>query len=165
MSTIEIRHSGAADIEGIRAIYAEPGNYAATLQLPFPSAAAWEKKLGAMPEGAYSLVACREGEVLGQIGLNVMQSPRRRHAAGIGMGVKASARRTGVGSALMAGAVDLAERWLMVRRMELEVYTDNVVAIGLYRKFGFVTEGTLRGYAFRDGEFVDVHVMARLRQG
>jgi RimJ/RimL family protein N-acetyltransferase len=27
---------------------------------------------------------------------------------------------------------------------------------------GFVVEGTLRQYAFRNGEFVDVHVMSRI---
>jgi len=45
----------------------------------------------------------------------------------------------------------------------LEVYTDNEPAIRLYKKFGFVVEGTLKQFAFRDGQFVDVHTMARLR--
>ena len=44
-----------------------------------------------------------------------------------------------------------------------EVYTDNAAAIHLYEKFGFVIEGTKRKYAFRDGEYVDAHVMARVR--
>ncbi|MFH7611780.1 GNAT family N-acetyltransferase, partial [Pseudomonas syringae pv. tagetis] len=34
---------------------------------------------------------------------------------------------------------------------------------GLYRKFGFETEGRLRSYAVRDGLFVDALSMARLR--
>jgi putative acetyltransferase len=42
------------------------------------------------------------------------------------------------------------------------VYTDNEPAIARYKKFGFSVEGTLRQYAFRDGQFADVHVMARL---
>lgn len=50
-----------------------------------------------------------------------------------------------------------------LRRVELTVYTDNEPAIALYRKFGFVEEGTLRDYAFRDGEFADALSMARLR--
>jgi len=36
------------------------------------------------------------------------------------------------------------------------------VALRLYRNFGFEIEGTLRGYALRDGAYVDVHAMARL---
>jgi len=78
------------------------------------------------------------------------------------MAVRESARRQGVGSALMEAAIDLAEKWLAVQRIELEVFIDNEAAIGLYRKFGFVVEGTLRRYAFRDGKYVDVLAMARI---
>jgi putative acetyltransferase len=90
------------------------------------------------------------------------KNPRRRHAATLGMAVKTSARRQGVGSALLTAGINLAERWLAVRRIELEVYTDNEAAVALYKKFGFVVEGTLRQYAFRDGQFADVYLMAKL---
>jgi L-phenylalanine/L-methionine N-acetyltransferase len=42
------------------------------------------------------------------------------------------------------------------------VYTDNLAAVHLYRKFGFAIEGTCRAYAFRDGAYVDAYQMARL---
>jgi putative acetyltransferase len=58
--------------------------------------------------------------------------------------------------------VDLADKWLNLSRIELEVYTDNEPAIHLYKKFGFVVEGTHTRFAFRDGQFVDVYAMARL---
>lgn len=162
MDDLQIRHSEAGDIGQIRAIYSDPSSYAATLQLPFPSQSEWERKLGELPPGTFSLVACRDAEVMGQLSLSIASGLRRRHAASLGMGVRPSARRTGVGSALMAAAIDLAERWAGVRRLELEVYTDNQPAIGLYRKFGFAIEGTLRQYALRDGRLVDVHLMSRL---
>ncbi len=59
--------------------------------------------------------------------------------------------------------VDLADNWLGLTRLDLRVYVDNVPAITLYRKFGFEIEGTHQRFAFRDGEYVDAHVMARLR--
>jgi L-phenylalanine/L-methionine N-acetyltransferase len=52
---------------------------------------------------------------------------------------------------------------LNLERLELDVYTDNEPAVRLYAKFGFVIEGTLSRFAFRDGRYADVYAMARLR--
>jgi putative acetyltransferase len=73
-------------------------------------------------------------------------------------------RVKGVGTALLQAAVDLADKWLNLTRLELEVYIDNKPAIRLYEKFGFTLEGTLVQYAFREGHYVDTYVMARLRK-
>ena len=64
----------------------------------------------------------------------------------------------------MQAAVDLADKWLNLSPLDLEVFTDNESAIYLYKKFGFIVEGTLRQFAFRDGQFVDVFAMARFRE-
>ena len=79
------------------------------------------------------------------------------------MAVRDEWQGKGVGTALMRAAVDLADRWLNVSRLELEVYTDNEPAVRLYKKFGFVVEATLRAFAYRDGGYVDAYSMARLR--
>lgn len=162
MNAIEIRHSRESDFEQMTSLFAEPSNYGSTLQLPHPSTDTWARRLGSIGEGSFSLVACRGELLCGQLGLEPRKHPRRRHAAALGMAVRESARRQGVGSALMEAAIDLAEKWLAVQRIELEVFVDNEAAIGLYRKFGFVVEGTLRRYAFRDGKYVDVLAMARI---
>ncbi len=78
------------------------------------------------------------------------------------MSVHDDFQNRGVGSALMAAMIELADNWLGLRRIELEVYADNAAAIHLYEKFGFVIEGTARDYARRPGGFVDAHHMARL---
>lgn len=79
------------------------------------------------------------------------------------MAVRDDWQHRGAGTALMQAAVDLADKWLNLSRLELEVQVDNEGAIRLYKKFGFETEGTLREYTFRDGAFVDVYCMARLK--
>ena len=91
--------------------------------------------------------------------------PRRAHVGEIGMAVRDDWQGKGVGSARMQAAVDLADRWQNLRRLELQVYTDNEAGIRLYKKFGFVVEGTHVGYAFRDGQYVDAYAMARVRAG
>ena len=165
MNPCEIRHARAADLDQIRLIYAEPSSYAATLQLPYPAEHTWAKRFADLAPGTFSLVACRGDEIVGQLGLQTRINPRRRHVAGVGMAVKTSARRQGVGATLLNAAIEMAERWLAIRRIELEVYIDNVAAIALYRRAGFVVEGTLRQFAFRNGEFVDALAMAKLVSG
>ena len=63
----------------------------------------------------------------------------------------------------MQACLDLADNWLNLERLELEVYADNEAAISLYKRFGFEHEGTLRKHAFRDGVYVDSIMMGRLR--
>jgi len=79
------------------------------------------------------------------------------------MAVRDDWQGMGVGTHLLRTALDLADNWLNLTRVELTVYTDNAAGIALYEKFGFETEGTHRRYAFRDGGFVDAYSMARLK--
>lgn len=88
-----IRHCEKKDIEQIRQIYAEPGNYSATLQSPFPSFELWETRLSRRESGSHDLVAVKGEEVLGHPGLYGANNPRRKHTANIGMAVKTAAHR------------------------------------------------------------------------
>ena len=72
------------------------------------------------------------------------------------MAVRDDWQGKGTGTALMQAAVDLADKWLNLTRLELEVYTDNEAAIRLYEKFGFIIEGTLAQHSFRDGRYAIV---------
>lgn len=153
MMSITIRRTEPGDYEAVRHIYASPKVIWGTLQLPFPSAEQWRKRLAEPPEGFFSLVACVDNnEVVGHLGLHTFPNrPRRRHVGQIGMAVRDDRQGQGVGTALLQAAVDLADKWLNLTRLELEVYIDNGPAIRLYEKFGFTIEGTLVQYAFRDG--------------
>jgi putative acetyltransferase len=88
---------------------------------------------------------------------------RRSHAAEVVLSVHDDFHRRGIGAALLASLIDVADNWLNLRRLELTVHVDNEPAVRLYEKFGFVIEGTRRCDAFRDGVFVDSYAMARLR--
>ena len=164
--TITVRRTEPGDYEAVQRIYTGPNAIRGTLQLPFPSVEQWRKRLAEPPEGLYSLVACVENnEVVGQLALNTFPSrPRRRHVGQLGMAVRDDWQSKGVGTALMQAAVDLADKWLALTRLELNVFTDNAPAIRLYEKFGFTIEGALVDYAFRDGQYADTYTMARLRK-
>jgi putative acetyltransferase len=161
-ATITVRAREGADLEAITTLMACPGVVRGTLQLPLRSLDERREHYGSPAPGIHSVVAEIDGRVVGQLGLHVEQNPRRRHVGSIGMAVHDDFQGRGVGSALLTAILDLADRWLALRRIELTVYTDNAAAIGLYEKFGFVREGHLRDYAFRDGDYVDAFFMARV---
>ena len=69
----------------------------------------------------------------------------------------------GIGTLLIEAAIDLVDNWLNIKRVELQVYTDNEPGVRLYKRFGFEIEGTNKAIAFREGEYVDAYYMARLR--
>jgi putative acetyltransferase len=163
--SIVIRRTEPGDYEAVRSVFAGPNAIWGTMQLPFPSAEQWRKRLAEPSDGLFSLLACVETEVVGQLGLHTApHSPRRRHTGHLGMAVRDDWQGKGVGTALLQAAVDLADKWLNLERLELDVYTDNQPAVRLYKKFGFVIEGTRVRFAFRDGCYVDAYSMARLRE-
>ena len=153
---LTIRRVEPSDYEALAKIFTYPRVVWGTLQLPYPSVDAWRKKLAEPPEGFYSLVACIDDEVVGQIGIHTHPNhPRRRHVGEIGMMVRDDWQGKGVGTALMQAAVDLADKWLNLRRLALEVYVDNEPALKLYKKFGFEIEGRQTDDSFRDGAYVE----------
>lgn len=156
-----IRHAEPADIDAIKAIYDQPSVYANTLQLPYQPVANWQKLYNA-GAGFYNLVAELEGKVVGQLGLQVCQNPRRRHVAELGMGVAEDYQGQGIGSALLRSALELSDQWLNIRRLELTVYSSNEVAIALYERFGFEVEAELSDFAFQYGNYVSALCMARI---
>lgn len=161
---ITIRRAEPADHEAICRTFLDESAYSGTLQLPYPSAELWRKRLAEPVDGEFVLLAFVDGELAGNAGLHhTGRSPRRAHAMLVGMAVSSRFQGMGVGHALMQALVDLADNWLPVFRLELTVYTDNARALALYRKFGFEIEGTHRAFALRAGRYVDAHAMARLR--
>lgn len=88
---------------------------------------------------------------------------RLAHMGGAAVNVHDAWQRSGIGSALTRAALDVADNWLGLRRIELICYADNEAAVALYRKHGFAVEAVQRGAVLRDGALVDAYMMARLK--
>ena len=166
--TVTIRRATPADAAGYARVMSDPAVYPGLMQLPYNNEQQWRERLTEITAPGkvdLILVAERDGAIVGNCGLHPLNLPaqvRRRHVASIGIAVAAEAQGQGIGSALMQAMCDYADRWLGLLRLELTVYVDNARAIALYRRFGFETEGRMRGYAMRDGELVDAFSMARI---
>lgn len=165
---VVVRRAEPSDAAALQALMAMPIAQSMTMQVPFPSVGEWQARLDDPPDEFRLLLACEggvDGQVVGSLGIGVGTRPRRRHVASIGMAVHDDWTGRGIGTRLVAAALDLADNWLQVTRVELEVFTDNGPALALYSRFGFEVEGTQRMSVFRGGEYVDTHVMARLHPG
>ncbi len=160
---ITIRAMREDDLAAVTAIRNLPRARWGTLAVPFESVELWRRRRAILPAPAAQLLAIVGGQVVGEVFLGASRPARRAHAAGVGIMVHDDWHGRGIGTALFAAMTDLADNWLGLRRLELEVYTDNAPALALYKKFGFEIEATLTRDAFRDGAFVDSHAMARLR--
>ncbi len=87
---------------------------------------------------------------------------RRQATLEIMMGAKW--QRQGLGKALMMAALELADKELMIERVEVEISTDNLNALKLCKSMGFKVEGTVKDWAMSDdGEFIDAYLLARCR--
>lgn len=163
IESITIRRAEADDCDAVYEMFTAASVYSGTLQLPYPSREYWRKRLSENTDSVYHLVGIIEGQIVGMVSVAIPNRPRRRHAGAIGISVHDDWQGKGVGKELMRAIVDLADNWLNLTRLELEVYADNEAALRLYERFGFEVEGRLRQHALRDGEFVDSIMMGRLR--
>lgn len=160
---ILIRAIEISDAAAFARINGQESVAAMTLQMPYQRVDEVQQKLVPSPQQR-TLVAEIGGEVVGIAGLTIL-GRRQTHIGAIGMGVDEHAQGRGVGTVLLQALLDLADNWYNLRRLQLEVYVDNAIAIRLYEKHGFEIEGTHRAFALRRGQFVDAYSMARLREG
>ena len=140
---LHIRRAEPDDSSAIHEVFSCPKVVFGTLQLPYPSRQHWQQRLAEPDDGTYFLVAVVGERVVGMLGVHTYpNNPRRRHAGTIGMSVHDEWQGKGIGKALMRAGIELADNWLNLRRLELEVYSDNEAAIGLYERMGFETYET-----------------------
>ena len=94
---------------------------------------AW--RIERLRSGGLVLVAEVEGQIVGELGVEIV------HGRGdLGMGILDGFREQGIGSALLARAIEWS-RAQGLAKLSLEVWPHNARAIALYENFGFKQEG------------------------
>jgi RimJ/RimL family protein N-acetyltransferase len=112
-----------------------------------------------LENGNPMMVALARGEVIGWCDVRREFFPSRAHRGTLGMGLLPEWRGRGLGQRLLEATLARARR-SGFKRIELDVYADNLRAIALYEKAGFVREGLLRDASLIDGVFRDAILMA-----
>jgi ribosomal protein S18 acetylase RimI-like enzyme len=126
---------------------------------PFESTRAFV--LSNIEQGYPQLVAVSAGQVVGWC--DVVANPRQiyAHVGVLGIALLPEFRRQGLGRRLIRQTLDSA-RDCGLRRVELTVRESNVVAIELYKKFGFAIEGLQRNRILIDGAYENLILMGVL---
>lgn len=164
--TVSIRALAEQDHQAIHDILTARTVIEGTMRLPHAGVRETAERL-APRSGTIHLVADIDGCAVGVLELITWpDEPRHRHVGEVNLvAVHPDWSGRGAGRALMEAAIELADDWLDLRRLSLVVFADNPVAYELYRRLGFVVEGTMVGYGFKRGSDVDALVMARLKNG
>ncbi len=161
---ITIRPVRTTDASSIYELMHMPNVLWGTLLLPSTTLDEWQTIVEewTRDKRRHVFVAEVQEKVVGNIRLSVGQG-RKRHVGEIVMAVHDKHQGHGIGKMLMMTVIDLADNWLNLVRLELDVYTDNERAISLYKLFDFEIEGSKRLNVFRGGMYLDSYMMARLR--
>lgn len=105
------------------------------------------------------LIAEIDGEIVGTLTFSTGKRPRVRHVGEFGTTVLRKYWNCGIGSHMLAYLITWAKQTGIVRKINLRVRIDNLPAIHLYEKYGFVQEGRLSREFYLHDQFVDVYMM------
>lgn len=109
-------------------------------------------------------VALKNNRVIGWVDIIPLQRNTMDHVGHLGMGVLSDFRGQGIGAKLLEQTI--AHAWNQkLTRLELEVFSDNEVAIKLYEKYGFVVEGVKKQARFFEKRYQDITIMAQCIEG
>jgi RimJ/RimL family protein N-acetyltransferase len=129
---------------------------------PLPQTRAFVLDL--MEKGDPMFVALANGEVVGWCDIRRHPFPVHAHRGTLGIGIVPDYRGRGIGGRLIDQTLRQAFAAGFVR-IEFNVRAENLRAMQLYEKFGFVREGVLRDAVFVDGKFHDSIAMALIDRG
>lgn len=119
---------------------------------------AFLRQTASAPTSLY-LIAEVAGEIAGTLTFSAGERPRLQHAGEFGMTALRKYWNIWIGSQMLAYLIEWVRQSGTIRKINLRVRVDNLPAIYLYEKYGFLQEGRLtREFSLR-GQFVDVYAM------
>ncbi len=105
------------------------------------------------------LVGLIADQIASTLSFSAGRRPRVRHSGEFGLSVRKPYWGLGIGSFMLDALIDWAKATQIVKKINLHTRTDNHRAIALYKRKGFVIEGTISRGIFLRGEYFDHYSM------
>ena len=162
--SMKIRPIEVKDAERIVGIMRQKTVLPNIIALPSLRIEKFESRLKNSSSDQHDFVAEVDGMVVGLCGLS-QGTGRRAHTGTLFLFIDENFHSKGIGTRLLSNAIDLADNWLMIERIELTVIESNTRAKTLYERIGFSDEGFKHGSIIQNGQYVGECCMARYRPG
>ena len=105
------------------------------------------------------LVADIESQIVGALSFSSENRPRILHRGEVGVSVLKNYWGLAIGRYLLESLIEWAELKRIIKKINLKVRCENMRAIRLYERMGFVSEGVVSREYFIDGKFYDALLM------
>jgi RimJ/RimL family protein N-acetyltransferase len=115
----------------------------------------WDARLKNKDEYHFAIRLIEDGRIIGTFHIQEIEWTNQTGWFSIGLGGK-DTRGKGYGAAALTLGIDFAFNSLNLYRLALGVFAFNERAIRLYRRLGFIHEGTQREFLNRDGQRHDM---------
>ncbi len=126
-----------------------------------PSENNMRQRIAGGGESEVFLVAKKYTVPIGYLLLSRGQLSRNHGVGTLALGVLDGYKKQGIGSSLLREVISWAQLHNLYR-LQLQVQTENEIAVSLYRKFSFEVEGVIKKASFVNGRYVDKLQMALL---
>ncbi|MBN1877407.1 MAG: GNAT family N-acetyltransferase [Anaerolineae bacterium] len=117
----------------------------------------FEKSLEA--DNQIVLLALVDDKIIGNLTFRGRARRRVRHQGEFGITILRAYWGLGIGTLLIENLIAWARAGVIIRKINLRVREDNHRAMALYKRLGFVMQGTITREFFIDGKFYSTHVM------
>lgn len=164
---LDIRPLEPDDARAVHDLVAHPAVARALGGTPLDPPHAHEQRFRASfaAGGPERLGAFEGGALVGLVEMSRGARARFSHVATLVLAVHPEHRRRGVGAALLGAALDAADRWMHLVRLEVEALAEDAPAQRLLERHGFVVEVRRRRALVVSGALADTVTMARIRPG
>jgi [ribosomal protein S5]-alanine N-acetyltransferase len=112
----------------------------------------------------FAIVCKKNNEHIGNCGLHAFDKISRQAKLGIVIGEKKYQGR-GIGKEAVRLLIKYGFETLNLNKITLKVNSENVIAVRIYKKHGFVQEGKLRDDIYKNGRYYDSFVMSLFKRG